>query len=61
MTNYIEEEGRRILRMSPEEAKEYMAWRYRRTRELFMAHDMTDEEIEAEVEVQYKKLVEKYK
>lgn len=45
-----------ILSLSPKDAIDYMAWRYRRTREVLMAHNMTDEEIEKEAREQYKKL-----
>ena len=49
----IRRERERILSFSRKDAIEYIAWRYRRTREVHNAHDMTDAEIDAVAIEQY--------
>ena len=42
----VKQEGDYIRSLDRDEAIHYIAWRYRRTREVHKAHDMTDAEID---------------
>ena len=52
----IEREREYILSLCRKDAIEYIAWRYRRTREVHMAHNMTDIEIDQVAIQQYERI-----
>ena len=58
MNDAIKHEERYIRSLNREDAIEYIAWRYRRTREVHRAHNMTDIEINRVAIKQYKRIGE---
>ena len=57
MDDAVAREGRYLRSLSRKDAIEYIAWRYRRTREVHMAHNMTDIEIDQVAIRQYEELI----
>lgn len=57
MIDAIKREGDYIRSLSRTDAIEYIAWRYRRTREVHNAHNMTDEEINKVAIEQYERIM----
>lgn len=57
MTDAIKREGDYIRSLSRTDAIEYIAWRYRRTREVHTAHNMTDIEIDQVAVKQYEEIM----
>ena len=57
MNEAMQRERKLILSLSRTEAIEYIAWRYRRTREVHMAHNMTDIEIDQVAIQQYERII----
>jgi hypothetical protein len=55
----IEREREYILSLDQKEAVDYIAWRYRRTREVYNAHNMSDAEIDKVAIEQYERIREK--
>ncbi len=56
---HVQREHDRIMSVSREDAIDYIAWRYRRTREEYRAHNMSDEEIERVATEQYEEILRK--
>ena len=53
----IRREREHILSLDKDEAIHYIAWRYRRTREVHRAHDMSDAEIDKVAAEQYERII----
>ncbi len=53
----VKQEGNYIRSLAREEAIHYIAWRYRRVREVHRAHNMTDAEIDKVAIEQYERIM----